>query len=47
MISQQQFQVPRTWGLALVAGLIAGAGYAIVALVARVVTPWSRGEAQR
>lgn len=47
MISQQQFQVPRTWGLALVAGLIAGLGYAIVALVARVVTPWSRGEAQR
>lgn len=46
MISQQQFQVPRTWGLALVAGLIAGLGYAVVALVARVVTPWSRGEAQ-
>lgn len=45
MISQQQFQVPRTWGLALVAGLIAGLGYAIVALVAKVVTPWSRGEA--
>ncbi|GAA2214961.1 ABC transporter permease [Nonomuraea monospora] len=45
MISQQQFQVPRTWGLALVAGLIAGLGYALVALVARVVTPWSRGEA--
>ncbi|MEW1840408.1 ABC transporter permease subunit [Nonomuraea angiospora] len=46
MISQQQFQVPRTWGLALVSGLIAGLGYAIVALVARVVTPWSRGESQ-
>ncbi|MEO3792584.1 ABC transporter permease subunit [Nonomuraea sp. B10E15] len=46
MISQQQFQVPRTWGLALVAGLIAGLGYAVVALVARVVTPWSKGEAQ-
>ncbi|MEU8145962.1 ABC transporter permease subunit [Nonomuraea sp. NPDC048901] len=46
MISQQQFQVPRTWGLALVAGLIAGLGYAIVALVARVVTPWSYGRAR-
>jgi ABC-type nitrate/sulfonate/bicarbonate transport system permease component len=43
MISQQQFQVPRTWGLALVAGLIAGLGYAVVALVARFVTPWSYG----
>jgi ABC-type nitrate/sulfonate/bicarbonate transport system permease component len=46
MISQQQFQVPRTWGLALVSGLIAGLGYAAVALVARVVTPWSRGESR-
>ncbi|MEV0312175.1 ABC transporter permease [Nonomuraea fuscirosea] len=46
MISQQQFQVPRTWGLALVAGLIAGLGYALVALAARVVTPWSRGESR-
>ncbi|NUP00224.1 MAG: ABC transporter permease subunit [Nonomuraea sp.] len=43
MISQQQFQVSRTWGLALVAGLIAGLGYAVVALVARIVTPWSQG----
>ncbi|WP_327091763.1 ABC transporter permease subunit [Nonomuraea sp. NBC_01738] len=46
MISQQQFQVPRTWGLALAAGLIAGLGYALVALVARVVTPWSNGRAE-
>lgn len=46
MISQQQFQVPRTWGLALVAGLIAGLGYGVVTLVARVVTPWSYGGAE-
>lgn len=46
MISQQQFQVPRTWGLALVAGLIAGLGYGVVALVARLVTPWSTGRAE-
>ncbi|NUW45270.1 ABC transporter permease [Nonomuraea rhodomycinica] len=46
MISQQQFQVPRTWGLALVAGLVAGLGYAAVALVARVVTPWSSGRTE-
>jgi ABC-type nitrate/sulfonate/bicarbonate transport system permease component len=46
MISQQQFQVPRTWGLALAAGLIAGLGYAAVALVARLVTPWSTGRAE-
>ncbi|NUR90672.1 MAG: ABC transporter permease subunit [Nonomuraea sp.] len=41
MVAQQQFQVPRTWGLALVAGLVAGLGYAVVALAARVVTPWA------
>ncbi|GAA3474504.1 ABC transporter permease [Nonomuraea roseola] len=45
MISQQQFQVPRTWGLALTAGLIAGLGYAVVALASRAVTPWAYGRA--
>ena len=42
-VSQQQYDVPRTWGLMLVTGLLAGAGYAAFALLARLVTPWSSG----
>ncbi|HST80128.1 MAG TPA: ABC transporter permease subunit [Kineosporiaceae bacterium] len=42
-VAQQQFLVPRTWALALVIGGLAGLGYAIFALIARVVTPWSAG----
>jgi ABC-type nitrate/sulfonate/bicarbonate transport system permease component len=42
-IAQQQYQVARVWGLALVAGLLAGLGYAVIALVGRVVAPWSTG----
>jgi ABC-type nitrate/sulfonate/bicarbonate transport system permease component len=42
-VAQQQFLVPRTWGLAFVTGALAGLGYAIFALIARFVTPWSSG----
>lgn len=42
-VSQQQFNVPRTWGLMLVTGLIAGVAYAAFGLLARLVTPWSTG----
>jgi ABC-type nitrate/sulfonate/bicarbonate transport system permease component len=41
-VSQQSLQVSRTWGLALVAGAVAGLGYGITTLVARFVTPWAR-----
>ncbi|MBC7441733.1 MAG: ABC transporter permease [Ramlibacter sp.] len=37
--------VPRVWGLALIAGLLAGLGYALFALVSRVATPWMTGRA--
>jgi hypothetical protein len=43
-ISQQQYLVERTWGLALVAGAISGIGYLAIGLLARVATPWARGE---
>jgi ABC-type nitrate/sulfonate/bicarbonate transport system permease component len=43
-IAQQQVQVPRTWGLALAAGLVAGLGYAAIALLARLVAPWAEPE---
>jgi len=44
-LAQQQFEVARTWALALVVGLLAGAGYALFALLGRVLTPWSVGRA--
>jgi len=40
--AQTSFNVPRTWGMAVAAALLAGLGYAVVALVARLVAPWTR-----
>lgn len=42
--AQQQFDVPRTWGLAIATGLLAGVGYLVFSLVARFVTPWAAGQ---
>jgi ABC-type nitrate/sulfonate/bicarbonate transport system permease component len=41
-ISEQQLEVARTWGIALVSGAIAGAAYAVIGLVGRIALPWSR-----
>ena len=41
-IAQQQLDVPRTWGIALVSGAVAGVAYGVVGLVARYALPWSR-----
>jgi ABC-type nitrate/sulfonate/bicarbonate transport system permease component len=41
-ISEQQLEVARTWGIALISGAIAGAAYALVGLAGRVALPWSR-----
>lgn len=41
-ISEASVNVPRTWGIALVSGLVAGIGYGLTALVARVAFPWAR-----
>jgi ABC-type nitrate/sulfonate/bicarbonate transport system permease component len=43
IVAQEQLNVDRTWGIALVSGALAGAGYGLVALVARLIAPWSRG----
>ena len=43
--AQTSFNVPRTWGLAVAAAAMAGIGYAIVAVVARFVTPWTAASA--
>lgn len=45
--AQQSLEVERAWGIALVSGLIAGAAYALIGLVARFVTPWSSGRVGR
>jgi ABC-type nitrate/sulfonate/bicarbonate transport system permease component len=39
--SEQALDVSRTWGIALIATAIAGLGYAIIALVGRLLTPWA------
>ena len=41
-VSEASVNVPRTWGIALVSGLVAGAGYGLTALVARMALPWAR-----
>lgn len=41
-VSQQQLDVARTWGIALVAGAVAGLAYGVTALIARFLLPWSR-----
>ncbi|MEV2225395.1 ABC transporter permease subunit [Nocardia vinacea] len=44
--AQTAYNVPRTWGMALAAAALAGLGYAIVALGARLVTPWTAQESR-
>ena len=39
--SQAQFDVPRTWGLALVAGFLAIMAYGLTAGLGRLATPWA------
>ncbi|MBX6387990.1 MAG: ABC transporter permease subunit [Frankia sp.] len=39
--SQQQLDLPLTWALALVATVVAGAGYVLTGLVGRLLAPWA------
>jgi ABC-type nitrate/sulfonate/bicarbonate transport system permease component len=41
-VSEASVQVPRTWGIALISGLVAGIGYGLTALIARLALPWAR-----
>jgi ABC-type nitrate/sulfonate/bicarbonate transport system permease component len=41
-VSEASVEVPRTWGIALVSGLVAGIGYGLTALVARFALPWAQ-----
>ena len=42
--SQQAFDVPRTWGVAIISTAVAGAGFALTSVIARVATPWAPKE---
>ena len=44
--SQQAFDVPRTWGVAIISTTVAGTGFALTSVIARVVTPWAPKEAR-
>ena len=44
--AQQSLEVARVWAVALVSGLIAGAGYGLFALLGRWFTPWAPGGAR-
>ncbi|MBF6211281.1 ABC transporter permease subunit [Nocardia puris] len=39
--AQTSYNVPRTWGMAIAAAALAGLGYAVVALTARLAAPWT------
>lgn len=41
--AQQALNAARVWDIALVSGAIALAGFGLVGLLARAITPWSRG----
>ena len=43
--AQQNLQIARAWGVALVAGLVAGLGYAAFGALTRVLVPWSASSA--
>ncbi|GAA2053761.1 ABC transporter permease [Williamsia deligens] len=45
ILAQQSAQIPQVWAIALIAGAIAGVAYGIIAIVARFVGRWARGEA--
>ena len=40
--AQQSLEVARVWGVALVSGLIAGAGYWLFGVLGKILTPWAK-----
>lgn len=39
--SQTSYEVARTWGLAITAGLLAGIAYGVTAMIGNALTPWA------
>ena len=46
IVSEQSFNVPRTWGLAIVAAALGGIGYGLTSLAARLLIPWAPSQQQ-
>ncbi|NAZ83885.1 ABC transporter permease subunit [Kineococcus sp. R8] len=46
-VAQQQNDVPRTWALAVVCGLVAALAYLLLGVLGRLVTPWARTAEER
>jgi ABC-type nitrate/sulfonate/bicarbonate transport system permease component len=44
--SQTSLEISRTWGLAIVAGLLAGFAYGVTAMIGRALTPWAPKQAR-
>jgi sulfonate transport system permease protein len=42
--AEQSLDVTRVWSLALFAAALAGAGYALTGLIAKLTTPWAKGQ---
>nr|WP_045824167.1 ABC transporter permease subunit [Williamsia herbipolensis] len=47
ILAQQSAAIPQVWAIALIAGAVAGIGYAIVAVVSIFVTRWATGKSVR
>jgi ABC-type nitrate/sulfonate/bicarbonate transport system permease component len=45
IVAQQRGDIPAVWAIALLAGAVAGVGYAIVAVISTYVTRYSTGMA--
>ncbi|CAN5495601.1 ABC transporter permease [soil metagenome] len=43
--AQQNLDDGRAWGIMIACGVVAGAGYAVFVLLAKLVTPWAKGVA--
>ena len=43
ILAQQSSNGPQVWALALLSGIVALLGFALVGLIARAIAPWSKG----
>jgi hypothetical protein len=43
--AQTSLDAPGAWAIGLICAAVAGTGYALFGLLARLVTPWTRGAA--
>jgi ABC-type nitrate/sulfonate/bicarbonate transport system permease component len=46
IVSAQDLDIPRTWGIAIVCTAVAGALYGLIGLLGRIVAPWAPGSGE-